>query len=53
MKLNILFEINHPAHFHLFKNPIDVLIKRYNTKVYILAKRDQPLPPEFATSLGN
>ena len=43
MKLNILIEINHPAHFHLFKNPIDQLINWPNTKVIILAKRDQPL----------
>jgi len=35
--MNILFEINHPAHFHLLKNPINFLI-RQGHNISILAK---------------
>ena len=39
MKLNILFYLSHPAHFHLFKNVISSLIKsNYNISVLIKQK---------------
>lgn len=46
--MRILFEINHPAHFHLFKNTIDELIKQRN-HVYVLAKSNYPIPELIAT----
>lgn len=46
--MNILFEINHPAHFHLFKNPINNLLRRGH-RVSILAKSNSPLPQLLAT----
>jgi hypothetical protein len=46
--MNILFEINHPAHFHLFKNPINNLLRKGH-RVSILAKSNCPLPQLLAT----
>ncbi len=36
--MKILFHLGHPAHFHFFKNVIDVLLKK-NHKVFILIKK--------------
>jgi uncharacterized protein len=41
--MRILFEINHPGHFHLFKSTIEILISRSHS-VYIFAKTDYPIP---------
>lgn len=46
--MNILFELNHPAHFHLFKNPINKLIVTGH-KVIVLAKSNPPLPDLLKT----
>lgn len=46
--MNILFEINHPAHFHLFKNPVNQLIFQGH-RISILAKSNSPLPQLLAT----
>lgn len=46
--MNFLFELNHPAHFHLFKNTIDELISQSHF-VYIFSKSNQPLPDLLST----
>jgi len=46
--MNILFEINHPAHFHLLKNPINFLI-RQGHNISILAKSNSPIPQLLST----
>jgi predicted glycosyltransferase len=46
--MNILFEINHPAHFHLLKNPINLLIRRGHI-ISILAKSNSPIPQLLST----
>jgi len=46
--MNILFEINHPAHFHLLKNPINTLLK-LGHKISILAKSNSPIPHLLST----
>jgi predicted glycosyltransferase len=46
--MNVLFEINHPAHFHLFKHPINKLIALGHNPI-ILSKSNSPLPELIAT----
>lgn len=46
--MNILFELNHPAHFHLLKNPINRLIQQGH-EVTVLSKSNSPLPQLLAT----
>lgn len=46
--MNILFEINHPAHFHLFKNPINTLVSQGH-HITILTKSNFPLPQLLCT----
>lgn len=40
--MNILFDINHPAHVHLYKNPISIL-KKIGHNIVISAKSDESI----------
>jgi hypothetical protein len=46
--MRILFEINHPGHFYLFRNTIDELIDRGN-EIFIFARNNEPIPALLKT----
>ena len=47
--MNILFSINHPAHFHFFKNTIKTLINKHRI---IITARDKEMTVELLKKAG-